>query len=188
MPLHNSFPGVMKFTIFVYPSLVIITVWSMPRIREESFLGNTSILHILPQNDLPWGCGVMKCSISYLLTLQMLYTKFGQNWPSSSQEEDFNGRRHLTPSHSNRSPKSLSYYQYVADHLPSTKPTVDCDYMTYHPLASSSRYWRKICKFVDYCKTSHSITLQRRFWLVDCQSNPFVEPSNKLHSWLIILR
>ena len=30
----------------------------------------------------------MKLTISCLLTLQMLHTKFGTDWPSSSSEED----------------------------------------------------------------------------------------------------
>ena len=34
----------------------------------------------------------MKFTISCLLTLPMLHTKFGKDWPSSSWEEDVNGR------------------------------------------------------------------------------------------------
>ena len=35
----------------------------------------------------------MKFTISCFLTLQMLHTIFGKDWPSSSREEDINGRR-----------------------------------------------------------------------------------------------
>ena len=43
------------------------------------------ILHFLPPNNLPlkWE-GVMNFTISCLLTLQMLHTKFGKDCPSSS--------------------------------------------------------------------------------------------------------
>ena len=50
--------------------------------EKKIFLRNTSILHFLPQNYLPFGWGIMKFTISCLLTLQMLHTKFGQDWPS----------------------------------------------------------------------------------------------------------
>ena len=50
----------MKFTILVDPSLVIITTHilseTMPQSRED-FLGNTLILHFLPQIISPWGGG-----------------------------------------------------------------------------------------------------------------------------------
>ena len=66
----------MKFTILVDPYLVIIAtywfVFSMSGIREEDFLRNTTILHFLPPNYLPFG------TISCLLTLQMLHTKLAQ--------------------------------------------------------------------------------------------------------------
>ena len=62
-------PGVMKFTSWVDPSLVIITityfVWNMPLSREEYFVRNTSILHFLPKNYLPFGWGVMKFMSPY---------------------------------------------------------------------------------------------------------------------------
>ena len=44
---------------------------------------NTLSFHFLPQNYLPLGWGVMKFTISCLLTLKMLHTKSGQDWPSS---------------------------------------------------------------------------------------------------------
>ena len=57
----------------------------------------------------------MKFTVPCLLTLQTLHTKFGYDWPSSSWEENDNGRRtmHLarrrTPTHSNRSPEWLRW-------------------------------------------------------------------------------
>ena len=90
MPQHkNPGPGFMKFTIKVDPSLV----WTMAGSREER---NTSIFHFLPQNYLPFEWGVMKFTISRLLTLKMLQTKFGQDWPSISWEEDVNAWRTTT--------------------------------------------------------------------------------------------
>ena len=51
----------MKFTIFVDPFLVIITMhlffWTMPLSRKEEFLRNTSNLHFFPQNYLLLGWG-----------------------------------------------------------------------------------------------------------------------------------
>ena len=91
----------------------------MPGSREEDFLRNTSILHFLPQNYLRFMWGVMKFIISCLLTLQMLHTKFGYDWPSSFWVEDVNawrtthdGRR-LTPTHGNRSPEWLRWPKNV---------------------------------------------------------------------------
>ena len=40
-----------------------------------------------------FGWGVMNFTISCLLTLQMLHTKFGKDWSSSFSEEDVKGRR-----------------------------------------------------------------------------------------------
>ena len=50
----------------------------MPGSGEEDFLRNIAILHFLPQNYLPFGWGVMKFTISCLLSLMMLHTKFGK--------------------------------------------------------------------------------------------------------------
>ena len=47
----------------------------MPGSREEDLLRNTSILHFLLQNYLPFGWGVMKFTIYCLLTLRILHTK-----------------------------------------------------------------------------------------------------------------
>ena len=87
----------------------------MPGSREEDFWRNTSILHFLPKNYLPFGWGVMKFTISGLLPLMMLHTKFGKDWPSSFWGEDVNARRKTndarrrTPTHSNRSPEWLRW-------------------------------------------------------------------------------
>ena len=48
----------------------------MPGSKEEDFLRNISILQFLHQITSPWGGGVMKFTISCLLILQMLHTKF----------------------------------------------------------------------------------------------------------------
>ena len=58
-------------------------VWSMPRSKEKDISRNTWILHNLPQ-----------FIISCLLTLQMLHTKIGWYWrsTSSSWEEDVKAR------------------------------------------------------------------------------------------------
>ena len=53
-------------------------------------------LHLLHQNYLPFVCGAMNLTIPGLLTLQMLYTKFGSDRLRSSWEEDVNGRRTTT--------------------------------------------------------------------------------------------
>ena len=50
----NPCPGIMKFTILVDPSLVIITIHLV--CMEDVFF-NTSILHVLAQNYLPLGLG-----------------------------------------------------------------------------------------------------------------------------------
>ena len=55
-----------------------------PGVEKKIFLRNASILNFLHQNYLPVGKGGMKFTISCLLTLQMLDTKSGQDWPSSS--------------------------------------------------------------------------------------------------------
>ena len=84
----------------------------MPGSREEDFWRNTSIL---PQHYLPFGWGVMKFTISGLLPLMMLHTKFCNDWPSSFWGEDVNARpttddaRRRTPTHSNRSPEWLRW-------------------------------------------------------------------------------
>ena len=61
----------------------------MPHSREEDFLRSTSIL---PHNNLSLGNGIMKFTFFGLLTLQMLHTKYGKDWPSSSWEQDVNER------------------------------------------------------------------------------------------------
>ena len=48
----------------------------------------STIFHFLLQNYLPleWGWGVMNFTISCLLTIQMLHTKFCKDWLSSSSK------------------------------------------------------------------------------------------------------
>ena len=70
-------PGVMKFTILVDPSLVIITkylvclinAWEQRRRLFKKYINFTLFTQKLPSL---W---VMKFTISYLLTLKMLHTK-----------------------------------------------------------------------------------------------------------------
>ena len=58
------------------------------RSTEENFKRNTSILHFLPL-----GVGVMKFTISGLLPLHMLYSKFGKDLTNSFLGEDVKRRR-----------------------------------------------------------------------------------------------
>ena len=44
---------------------------------EKKIFKDIQQFTLLTQNDLPFGWGVMKFTISCLLTLQMLHTKFG---------------------------------------------------------------------------------------------------------------
>ena len=59
--------------------------------------------------------GGHELTISGLLPLMMLHTKFGKDWPSSFWGEDVNARRKTddaqrrTPTHSNRSPEWLRW-------------------------------------------------------------------------------
>ena len=55
----------------------------------------------------------MKLTISCLLTLQMLHTKFGKDWPSSSWEEDVNARH--TTDDDGRQPIAIGHLSYSAD-------------------------------------------------------------------------
>ena len=52
------------------------TLWTLPQSREDDFLRNTSLLLIFLRNYLPLGWG-HAITISCLLTIQMLHTKFG---------------------------------------------------------------------------------------------------------------
>ena len=105
--------GIIKVTISVDPSLVTKFVWSMSGSREENFLRNTSILHFLPQNYLPLGVGVMTFTISCLLTIQILHTKFDKYWPNSSWEEDVYARR--TTYDDGRQPIARVHLSYKGD-------------------------------------------------------------------------
>ena len=55
----------------------------------------------------------MKFTISCLLTLQMLHTKFGKDWPSSSWEEDVNARR--TTDDDGRQPRAIGHLSDSGD-------------------------------------------------------------------------
>ena len=80
----------------------------MPQSREEDFFSEIHQFYtLLPQNYLPLGLRAMEFTISCRLTLKMLHTKFGQDWPSNSWE-DVNARWQ-TPTHSNRSPELLRW-------------------------------------------------------------------------------
>ena len=73
----------------------------MPGSREEDFLRNTSILHFLPQNYLPFGRGGGHEFYNFLSPYLTDATyQFGKDWPCSSPEKDVNGRR--TPHHDGR--------------------------------------------------------------------------------------
>ena len=113
-PQHQTpAPRVRKLIILVDSSWVIITiylnVWSMPGFLKK-YINFTHYLK-LP----PLGVRVMKFTISWLLSLQMLHTKFGKDWLSNSWEKNVNGRRttedgwRRTPTHSNRSPEWLRW-------------------------------------------------------------------------------
>ena len=93
-----------KIYNFVDLTLVILTfllythsVWSMFRNREGDFYIK---IHYIYTFYLKFYFSleliVMKLTISHLPTLQIIQTKFGQDWPSSSREEDFNAWRTLT--------------------------------------------------------------------------------------------
>ena len=69
-------PGIMKFTILVDPSFVIITIHIVCLNQATEYRGsliNTSILLFLHPNYLPLGRDVMKFTISCLLTLHIKY-------------------------------------------------------------------------------------------------------------------
>ena len=108
-PLHkNACPGVMKFTISVDSSLVIITIhlvaWTIP--PEKIFKKYTIFTFFTPKLP-PLGIGrVYPTDATY---------KFGKDWPSTSWEEDVKTRRttddgrRRTPNHNNRSPEWLKW-------------------------------------------------------------------------------
>ena len=76
----------MKFTILEDPFLDIITMHLVykyepcPRVEKKKYINFTLFTPKLP----PLGAGPMKFTISCLLTLQMLHTKFCEDWLSSS--------------------------------------------------------------------------------------------------------
>ena len=69
----------------------------MPLSREEDFFKKYINFTLLTPKLPPLGVEGLqiykKITFSCLFTLQMLHTKFGKYWPSSSWEEDVNGRR-----------------------------------------------------------------------------------------------
>ena len=83
-------PGVMKFIILVNPSLVISTIHLVcmdhaPDLEKKIFKEIHQFYTFYPKITSSWrGGGGMKFTIYCLLTLQMLHTKFGQDWLSSS--------------------------------------------------------------------------------------------------------
>ena len=66
----------------------------MPPSRVEDFF--KKYIHFLPQNYLPLEQGVMNFTISGLLTLQMLHTKFDVN---GRQTTDHDGRQPIAIGH-----------------------------------------------------------------------------------------
>ena len=75
--------GVIKFTILVDPSLVIITIYMYllclnhaPEERRKLFKEIHQFYTFYPKITSPWG-GCHEFTISCLLTLQLLHTKFG---------------------------------------------------------------------------------------------------------------
>ena len=97
--------GVMKITILVDLSMVIITIHLVcidhaPEYRRRSFKRYINFTLFTIQIP-PLGMRAMKFIISCVLTQQMLHTKFG---PVVLVKEDVNGRRR-TPTNSNRSPE-----------------------------------------------------------------------------------
>ena len=87
-PLHkNPCPGGHEIYNFgLDPSSVIITIhFSALCLGVEKNIFKKYInFNFLSQNYLALGCRVTKFTISCLLTLEMLHSKFGKDWPSRS--------------------------------------------------------------------------------------------------------
>ena len=91
-PKHNiPAPGVMKLTIQVDPSLVIITISLVylnhapeqrRRFFKKKYINLSLFTPKLPHTPPSRGVGVTKFTISCLQTLQMLHTKFGKDQPT----------------------------------------------------------------------------------------------------------
>ena len=75
-PLHKM-TGVIKFTILVQPPLVIITTYLVCLGVEKKIFKKYNNFTLFAPKLLPLWVGVMKFTISCLLTLQMLHTTFG---------------------------------------------------------------------------------------------------------------
>ena len=82
--IRTHAPGVMKYTIQVDSSLLIITIYMylvcLIYAYDKKYIHFSLFTLKLPSlNEV----GVMKFTISCLSTLKMLHTKFGQNLPKS---------------------------------------------------------------------------------------------------------
>ena len=62
-----------------------------PRVGKNIFQEIHQFYTLDPKITSPWDEGVMKSMISGLLSLHMLHTKFGKDWPSSFWVENVNG-------------------------------------------------------------------------------------------------
>ena len=79
--------GIIKFKILVNPFLVIITIYSVCLTYAQEwrrFLKKYINLTLFTPKLSSLGNGLMKYTISCLLTQQMLHSKLGKDWLSSS--------------------------------------------------------------------------------------------------------
>ena len=81
------------------------------RVQKKIFKEIHQIYNFYPKITFHSEKGVIKyiVTISCLLKLQMFHTKFGQDWTSSSREEDVNGRRRTTDDRRRRTPTHILY-------------------------------------------------------------------------------
>ena len=89
-PLHkNPCPGGHEIYNFGRPFLghyyYTLSLYGLcPRVEKKIFFSEIHQFYtLLPQNYFPLGLRAMKFTISCRLTLKMLHTKFGQDWPSN---------------------------------------------------------------------------------------------------------
>ena len=114
-PLHWGSWNLQFGLILPWSSLLYIYIaWNMP--MRRTFFKNSSILHFLPPNYLPfrWGGGVMKWRWKWNFLVSLPYrcyklnlVKIGSLVLEKKMLTD-DGRRR-TPSHSNRSPEWLRW-------------------------------------------------------------------------------
>ena len=75
---------------FIEPSLIIINVCLVCMIHAQEF-GRRYVEKYtsfsLLSSKLSFNLGIMKCTISFLLNLKMIHTKFVKAWPWSSRED-----------------------------------------------------------------------------------------------------